>query len=273
MYNLKWCVVGSCNCVLDLLVVKLPSMPWGQCLTLLMLKLFFKWMPLIVWIGGLHLETFLFSVHPLLEFWLILIEKTPNFTLMETIFFVQPREIHWQCLWYCASYPAIGQYWGLTDVVCRWCFSKRLLAESLLLMGLFDLFGTRYWLFSKCSQDMSYHNIFVGPRLFFRGTGVVSTDAGKCHLFRHWWVSEQLCSKQGVFVVGEIEKLSEIAITQPQAAYTAFTHVFHHHRSDSAHVPWAFLSTYWSPEHFCCDWTTSFWLHWTWITFIASLPW
>jgi len=28
--------------------------------------------------------------------------------------------------------------------------------------------------------------------------------------------------------VGEIEKLSEIAITQPQTAYTAFTHVFLH---------------------------------------------
>ena len=28
--------------------------------------------------------------------------------------------------------------------------------------------------------------------------------------------------------VGEMEKLSEIAITQPQAAYTAFTHVFLH---------------------------------------------
>ena len=31
--------------------------------------------------------------------------------------------------------------------------------------------------------------------------------------------------------VGEIEKLSQVAVTQPHAAYTAFTHVFLHYWS------------------------------------------
>ena len=68
-------------------------------------------------------------------------------------------------------------------------------------------------------------------RTLFRGMGVVITDVGKSHVgsalatveFLNSYVQNRVSSW-----VGEIEKLSEIAITQPQAAYMAFMHVFLH---------------------------------------------
>ena len=68
-------------------------------------------------------------------------------------------------------------------------------------------------------------------RALFWGTGVVITDASKCHLGSALGTDEFLNSYVQNKVstwVGEMEKFSEIAITQPQAAYTAFTHVFLH---------------------------------------------
>ena len=68
-------------------------------------------------------------------------------------------------------------------------------------------------------------------KALFWGTGVVITDAGKRHLGSTLGADEFLNSYVQNKVstwVGEMEKLSEIAITQPQAAYTAFTHVFLH---------------------------------------------
>ena len=68
-------------------------------------------------------------------------------------------------------------------------------------------------------------------RALFWGIGVVITDAGKRHLGSALGTDEFLNSYVQNKVskwVGEMEKLSEIAITQPQAAYTAFTHVFLH---------------------------------------------
>ena len=65
----------------------------------------------------------------------------------------------------------------------------------------------------------------------FRGTGVVITDAGKRHLGSALGTDEFLNSYVQNKVstwVGEMEKLSEIAITQPQAAYMTYTHVFLH---------------------------------------------
>ena len=68
-------------------------------------------------------------------------------------------------------------------------------------------------------------------RILFRGTGVVITDVGKRHLGSALGTVEFLNSyvqNRVPLWVGEIEKLSEIAITQPQAAYTAFMYVFLH---------------------------------------------
>ena len=68
-------------------------------------------------------------------------------------------------------------------------------------------------------------------RALFHGTGVVITAAGKHHLGSAIGTSNFLMSYvQGKVStwVGEIEKLSGIAVTQPQAAHAAFTHVFQH---------------------------------------------
>ena len=68
-------------------------------------------------------------------------------------------------------------------------------------------------------------------RAVFRGTGVVITDAGKRHLCSALGTDQFLNSYVQNKVstwVGGMEKLSEVAIIQPQVAYTAFTHVFLH---------------------------------------------
>ena len=73
-------------------------------------------------------------------------------------------------------------------------------------------------------------------RVLFWGTGVVITDDGKCHPGSALGTDEFLISYVRDKVsswVGEIEKLSDIAVTQPQAAYVAST-VFLHHWSDIA---------------------------------------
>ena len=79
-----------------------------------------------------------------------------------------------------------------------------------------------------CVKSQHLHK----ARALFWGTGVVITYVGKCHLGFALDTDEFLSSyvqdKVGSWV-GEIEKLSEIAITQPHAAYSAFTHVFLHH--------------------------------------------
>jgi len=60
---------------------------------------------------------------------------------------------------------------------------------------------------------------------------VVITEVGKRQLGSALGTDEFLnsymFSTRWSFWVGEMKKLSEIAITQPQAAYTAFTHVFY----------------------------------------------
>ena len=63
----------------------------------------------------------------------------------------------------------------------------------------------------------------------FRGTGVIITDDGRCYPGSALGTDEFLISYVQDKVtswMGEIEKLSDIAVTQPQAAYAAFTHVF-----------------------------------------------
>ena len=68
-----------------------------------------------------------------------------------------------------------------------------------------------------------------GKRVQLWGIGVVITDGGKRHLRSALGTDEFLNSYVQNKVstwVGEMEKLSEIAITQSQATYTAFTHVF-----------------------------------------------
>ena len=73
-------------------------------------------------------------------------------------------------------------------------------------------------------------------RALFPGTGVVITDAGKYHLGSALrpviagtdeFLNSYVLKKVSLWV-GEMEKHSEIAVTQPHAAYTAFTHVFLH---------------------------------------------
>jgi len=65
----------------------------------------------------------------------------------------------------------------------------------------------------------------------FHGIGVVITDAGKHHLGlalgTDGFVKRYVQDKVSLWV-GEMEKLSEIAVTQPHAAYAALTHVFLH---------------------------------------------
>ena len=64
-------------------------------------------------------------------------------------------------------------------------------------------------------------------RTLFRGMGVIISDSGKRHLgsvlgsddFVAGYVRDKVVSW-----VSEIEKLSVIAISQPQAAFAAFTH-------------------------------------------------
>ena len=71
----------------------------------------------------------------------------------------------------------------------------------------------------------------------FRGTGVIITDDGRCYPGSALGTDEFLISYVQDKVtswMGEIEKLSDIAVTQPQAAYAAFTHVFLHRWSSIA---------------------------------------
>ena len=80
-------------------------------------------------------------------------------------------------------------------------------------------------------------------KAIFHGSGVVITDSGKRHLgsaigtpaFVEGFVQEKVATW-----VREMEKLSEVAVTQPQAAYTAFMHVFLHCWSYVARtIPWS----------------------------------
>ena len=81
----------------------------------------------------------------------------------------------------------------------------------------------------------------------FHGTGIIISDSGKRHLgsalgsddFVAGYVRDKVTSW-----VSEIEKLAVIAISQPQAAFAAFTHVFLHR--------WSYLArtTAGSPESF-----------------------
>jgi len=98
------------------------------------------------------------------------------------------------------------------------------------------IFGPDFGYFSNASKIFlivkSQH--LCKARALFWGTGVVITDVGKLHLgFVLGTIKFLSGNVQGkVFSwVGGIEKLSEIVITQLQAAYLAFMHVFLHHWS------------------------------------------
>ena len=102
-------------------------------------------------------------------------------------------------------------------------------------------------------------------KAIFHGSGVVITDSGKrigsaigTPAFVEGFVQEKVATW-----VSKMEKLSEVAVTQPQAAYAAFMHVFLHRWSYVARtIPW-------SPELFhplddpslfaCSDWSASIW--------------
>ena len=68
---------------------------------------------------------------------------------------------------------------------------------------------------------------------------MVITDDSKRYPGSAFGIDEFLISyvQDKVFLwVGEIEKLSDIAVTQPQAAYAVFIHVFQHHWSYITHT-------------------------------------
>ena len=124
-----------------------------------------------------------------------------------------------------------------------------------------DLRGLRCWWdkLSRLGPDYGYFPnpiktcLIVKPSLLcraktlFHGTGIVISDSGKHHLgsaigsedFVASYVERKVASW-----VSEIEKLSAIAVTQPQAAFAAFTHVFLHCWS---YIAW---TTPWSSESF-----------------------
>jgi len=68
-------------------------------------------------------------------------------------------------------------------------------------------------------------------KTLFHGTGVIITDSGRRHLGSALGTNDFMKSyvqnKVSTWVSG-MEELTEIAITQPQAAYATFTHVFLH---------------------------------------------
>ena len=68
-------------------------------------------------------------------------------------------------------------------------------------------------------------------KTLFHGTGVIITDSGRHHLGSALGMNEFLKSYVQNKVstwVSEMETLAEMAITQPQAVYASFTHVFLH---------------------------------------------
>jgi len=87
--------------------------------------------------------------------------------------------------------------------------------------------GLDYGYFPNAVKTCKPHK----ARVLFHGTGVVITDSDRRHLGSALDTKEFLNSYVQNKVsawVGEIEKLSEIAITQPQAAYMAFARVLLH---------------------------------------------